>query len=109
MSERETRELTTPNGHKVVIKTYLTARELRAVEAVYATGASISPDRPVTVEGSVMYKAQDELLKQALVSVNGVSENCSEKLLDLRKSDFDFVLGEVDKISREVADVKKGQ
>ena len=34
MSERETKEITTPGGHKVVIKTYLTAREANALKQV---------------------------------------------------------------------------
>ena len=80
---RVTKEITTPGGHQLIIKTYLTARE--------TMGFLDSLDLPNS-------KKSEMLMEQAVVSLNGSTENISERLLDLPLAEYTAVLNEVNAI-----------
>lgn len=95
--ERETKTLTTPSKQTVVIKTYLTGREFRQIEQVFTSKAEIGADGQATgsFKGTLVQEAEDALITQAVVSVNGKSENCREALLDFPRADFQYVVKEL--------------
>lgn len=105
MSDRETKELKTPiDGHTVVIKTYLTGREYREIENVFLRQAKVDVAGQTSgnFDGSVVKLAEDKLIEQAVVSVDGSSEDILNKVLDFKSGDTTFVV-------RELNDMKYGE
>jgi hypothetical protein len=111
--ERETKTITTPiEKHTVVIKTYLTGGEKRAIN-----NAAI-PQR-VNYEGSkesindinlvdVMNAGEDAVLKNIIVSINGNSNiDFVKTVLDMRSEDSDFVLSQVKEVADGLTEEKK--
>jgi hypothetical protein len=91
MSERETKEFTTPGGHKLVLKTYLTAREaMPVIDKQDLTGTQ---------------KAQ-ELASSAIVSMDGSNEGISEKLLDLPLQEYTAILKELTELVSDLKETK---
>jgi len=80
MSERPTKEFTTPGGLKVVIKTYLTAREAMPV-----------------IDGKTLtdMERSQKLAAAAIVSIDGATEGVDEKLLDLPVQEYTAILTEI--------------
>ena len=92
MAERETREFTTPGGHKVVLKTYLIAREFNPI-------ADAKDD----------LKNSEKTLKLAevgIVTIDGSPENVSERLLDLPLSDYTAVVKELNQLFSDLTETK---
>lgn len=90
--ERETTELKIA-GHTLVVKTYLTGREMREVTNKYSSavkmdmgmgGTPTMKDIDLTVSG----EAEDLKIKLAVVSFDGKTENISDLLLDLPNDDY---------------------
>lgn len=108
--ERETIEFTTTNGHKIVLKAYLTVRELRAIEAVYLRAGKIDElgkphfdASPEMIQGS-----EDEAIKQSVVAVDGKTENVLDEILNFKsKKDFDEIKAKIDEMSKTDEDKKK--
>lgn len=113
MAERETKTITTPvDGKVLVIKTYVTGREMRAIENIFVTGADIDPvtqQAKHAITGETADQAQDKLIETVVVSVDGSAENVVNTILDFKKPDYDFVIKEIQAVSRgsEFADKKK--
>jgi hypothetical protein len=80
MSERETKEFTTPQGHKLVLKTYLTARELM----------------PITDDKDLKDSAKTHKLAEAgIVSLGGDTQNIGERMLDLPVTEYTAIVKEL--------------
>jgi hypothetical protein len=80
MTDRPTKTVQTEGGHTVVIKTYLTAREtMPAVD---------TPDLPNS-------KKTQLIAEQAIVSLDGSSENIGDRLLDLPLAEYTDIIKEV--------------
>lgn len=109
--DREQVEFTTTNGHKISVKTYLTAREARAIEAVYLRGGEVDEfGKPhFKAAASMIQEAEDETIKQMVISVNGQTENILDTILNFKKKDFDEIKAKLDEILRAGADDKKKQ
>jgi hypothetical protein len=110
MSERETKEIKTPvDNHVLIIKTYLTGREYREIEAVFLSMSKISPDGSQVTEmnGSVVKQAEDKLIEQAVVSVDGSTEKMLDTILDFKRNDFNFVITELNTMRYGEIDGKK--
>jgi len=93
--ERETREIETPIGkHKVVLKTYLTGREQRAIEAIYLGTVKYELEtqtvRP-SFTGTTAQEAENEAIRQQIVSVDGKADDVLNTVLDMHADDFQFV------------------
>lgn len=102
--EREYIDFATPKTQtKIVIKAWLTGREKRAIQSVYLNNASFK-DEAVEIKGDLVTKAQDEAIKTVVVSVGevkGDADKVLEALLDLHDEDYQFVLKEINKMTRE--------
>jgi hypothetical protein len=95
---RETREITTPGGRKVVLHTYLTARESNELKKFILKDAKLS-----VVEGREVFEGlsagiaidqEQKLLELAVVSIDGKTENIGEQLLDLPDEDYRAIVDE---------------
>jgi hypothetical protein len=74
---RETKPLTTPGGHKVVLYTYLTARE---------TLPLLSDEKLSTQQKS------QKLAVTAIFSLDGSPDDIENRILDLTLPDYTFLL-----------------
>lgn len=100
--QRETKEIITPGGVKVIIKTWISAREanivkqpmLQAMKVDVGTGSTSS-----TINGDFMIEQEKNLLKVLVVSVNGDDKDPVDNLLDnYPNADYQAVIAEVNKI-----------
>jgi hypothetical protein len=105
MSERETRELTTPGGHKVVLRTYLTGREANDLKSVMYGALKMNMEDAQSgkvnvsdVPGTFLVEQERKALGFLLVSIDGNSTTPLEALLDLPASEYEAVKTEVDQI-----------
>lgn len=111
MQERETKTITTPSGVDLVVKTYLTGREKREI-----TNSFLNPNIKYNIEKSdvsgfnagSMDAQQDVAFKLIVVSVDGKKDNdivdgkpfsICDAILDMRDSDYEFVVFEINKIT----------
>ncbi len=99
MSDRETRDITTPGGKILVIKSYITPREANAIREILIKGASVDLNDmdakidKVPAENLVAFS--NAMLKDVVVSYDGKTENILDVLLDLKDlKEFNFILVE---------------
>lgn len=74
MESRETKDITTPGGHVIVLNTYITGHEKRALQYPYfKEAADFKPE--ILAEkgkaGAIFEATQDLALKTVIVSVDG--------------------------------------
>ncbi len=86
---RETKELTTVGGHKVVYNAHLTGREVLNVIRRDKTGTN---DMANSIDEAI------EVMKVALVSLDDSSDNVVERVQDLNLEDY----GEVAVVVKEL-------
>jgi len=98
---RETKEIKTPiDGHKVEIKTYITGREQEQIDDILFSQIKVSAGTNINVKelgGSFMTDQTHKLIEIMVVSVNDKKENILDAILDMKKADYQFVLGELNK------------
>jgi hypothetical protein len=91
MSERQTKQFETPGGRKLVIKTYLTAREVM----------------PVTDEKNLKQSEKTQKLAEAgIVSIDGSTENIGDTLLDLPLSEYTSIIKELTGLISDLTETK---
>ena len=92
--DRPTKEITTPGGVTVVVKTYLTAREVNDTLKQILGTTGVSPDTKIELSAVVGIDRNIKLVEAAVVSLDGSSENIPERLGDLPINDWQFILKE---------------
>src|SRR5579884_104667 len=102
---RETKELLTPGGHKVVIHTYLTGREKSAIDGAITSALKLTPSlnpaekaKASEVSGAFYAEVEQKMMQYMVVSVDGETTSPLDTLLDLPSPEYDFVKKEVDSI-----------
>ena len=105
--ERNTKEVVTVGGHKVVLNTYLTGGEGQQLKAVLFNGMKMSMDdltsgvaKVTDVPAGIVLDQQRKAFEFLVVSVDGVKENAVKLLEDLPSSDFEEIEKEIDTIRR---------
>lgn len=109
---RETKTLTTPiNKHEVVINTWLTGREKRQISNAMLENTTVdgNENAQFNLTPEMVNKSQDKSIELIVKSVDGQTDDLVNKVLDMRDSDYDYVIAEVNKISQGQKDeeVKK--
>ena len=112
--ERETITIKTPiSGTILILNTYLTGREKRALTNIYLTGDmefDTEEGKVKKMDYSLIDKAQDLAFKTIIVSIDGKIEgeiSIIETILDLREDDMKFVIKEVDKVTNPKEEEEK--
>lgn len=103
--ERETKNITTPvSQQKIVVKTYVTGREKRAISDIYLD-AGITVDMNSkniqNAKSAAINKAQDLAFTTIVVSVDESTENILETILKMRSKDFEFLVEEINNITAD--------
>jgi hypothetical protein len=94
--ERTNHEITTPGGHTVVVKEYLTAREVNAILAdLFKTQEVSADDKSPKLSMLVGIQRNVKLVEAAVISLDGSIENLGERLQDLPSKDYTAILTEV--------------
>lgn len=103
--DRETKEITTPGNHKVVLRTYLTGKESNELKAIMYADLKIDASDAASGKVALADMPADFILKQEqkaiallLVSVDGNPDAAVAALEDLPEADYNAVLAEVQKI-----------
>ena len=103
--ERETVTIKTPKDNReVVIKTYLTGSEKRAIANAsipsrisYANHSDSINDIDVA---AMMNAAEDAVIKTVVVSIDSKSNiDFVKEVLDMRSEDSDYVIAEIKKVA----------
>ena len=103
--QRETKEVTTPAGKKLILKTYITARERNELRNVYLSAMKLDTENGATqvkeVGGAVLEQAERKLLEVAIVEYDGkvATTDVLNALLDGTPTEYDFVVAEANKIN----------
>jgi hypothetical protein len=94
--ERQNHEITTPGGHTVVVKEYLTAREVNGVLTdLFKTQEVSADDKAPKLSMLVGIQRNIKLVEAAVVSLDGSTDNLAERLQDLPSKDYTAVHTEV--------------
>lgn len=109
---REVKVITTQNGTKVEVYTYITGREAREVSNVFLEGMKFQvgadgQTKTNEVSAAIGSQAQDKAIELLVKSVNGATDKVLATVLDLPKADFDEVIAEIDKIQTGLTAQKK--
>lgn len=109
-TQRPTKEITTPiDGKKVILKEWVTGAEMRQIEAVYIEGANYDPnstERP-RMTAETYLRASNKTIEMVVISVDGITENIADLVIEMKKPDYDFVLAEIDAVTKGTAFKKK--
>lgn len=88
--QRETKEVTTISGKKVVVQAYLTAREMQEINT-----SIIGDQRTDVTEGAKLSLPvtagiawEKKILEKALVSIDGDTNTPVEKILDFSNEEY---------------------
>jgi hypothetical protein len=98
---KDTQELTTPSGHRVIARTYLTGADKRANRRIIL---DMSSDGKPTADA--IDTAENSLISQVIVSIDDVSEDVVDKVLSLPGADYDFIIDTINEVAAGV-DKKK--
>lgn len=110
MSDRETKKVLTPVGnHEIVMNTYVTGRENRAIVQSMVKGMSLDGKGEVkNMDAAVIKDSEDVAFATVIVSVDGHKDgdevdgkrfSIVEEILDMHVKDYNFVVKETNKIS----------
>ncbi len=102
--QRETKSFATPSGIEIVLKTYLTAREANSIKDEMYKMMKIDPQTGGSkseITGEFLLEQERKALALLVVSINGNSENILETLLDMRNSDYQSIVKEMNSIQAE--------
>lgn len=105
---RETKTITTPAGNQaIVLNLYITGREFEYVQAPLFEAMSV--DQPSLI-GEVkmnniniakVNESTHRLLEKIVVSVDGRTDAILDTLLDMRQSDYQFIVDAVNELSKK--------
>jgi hypothetical protein len=105
MPERETKTITTPAGHTVVLRTYLTGREANELKAVMFTALKMNIEDAQSgkvnigdVPGTFLVEQERRAFEILLVSIDGNTTAPIDVLLDLPSTEYEAVVKEVNMI-----------
>lgn len=109
--DRETKEVVLPSGAKVSLYTYITARERNQFrdELYKDVRINMNPtgqNDMSGVGGESLLKAEHKALEVVMVSLNGSTENCIERLLDGSPQDYDAVVAAVNEVTGTLSQAK---
>ena len=100
---RETTTITTPNGHTIEAKAYLTGRESRELQKAIYEDAELRGGQggkmEATMRASAIFRAQEATIRLLVIAVDGNKENPGEAVDNLRAEDYNSIIAALDKIA----------
>lgn len=105
--ERETKEITTPNGHKIKIYTYLTGREARQIDDISISAIDLSNNTRQSIDPKTIRMAEDKMIELLVLSVDDDVNDVLDAILDLPAVDYTFVFSELESLVGNMENAKK--
>ena len=105
--DRETKELTTQSGDKVVIKSWLTGGENEAIQDIFLASQEIGQQSDIKIKGSLITDANHKTIETVVVSVNGDDKDILKKCLNLKAKDYKFIIDEINKTLKDDISAEK--
>ena len=103
--ERETKAITTPAGHNVVLRSYLTGREANELKSVLFADLKLNVEDVQSgkiaigdIPASFLVKQEEKAIELLIVAVDDMIENASQKVLDFPEADYQAVVEAVNAI-----------
>lgn len=105
-ASRPTKEITTTNGHKAVLRAWISFQEYREIMSIYMRAMRVQSDGKGAetaelsgAQADTMLAAQDAALKRIVVSLDGSTENVLERMQNLPNDDAQEIVAAVEAIS----------
>ena len=98
----ETKTIKTSGGHEVVLKSYLTGREMNEVMKFALKGSVINELGKSELSGESLVSLEEKALEFLAVSVDGNAENAFETICNLPASEY----AEVAQVVYQIVDIK---
>ncbi len=97
----DTTNFETKGGRKVVLKSFVTARDMRVLKDMYLAVAKFDQKGGEIFDVNVekANEIENKTLELVVVSVDGETEGIIEKLLDLPAHDYNEIFEEVQKVA----------
>ena len=97
----ETKELTTAGGHTVVLKSFVTARDMRVLKDMYLAVAKFDQKggEIFDIDIEKANEIENKTLELVVVSLDGGTEGILEKLLDLPSRDYNEIFEQVQEVT----------
>lgn len=99
MSTRETKTITV-DSHTFEVKTYATAREVKAIQSSYFKGAKVEiiGEQPKISEfnPAVQGEVEKAMIAEMVVTFDGTTDNIVERCLDLPNEVYTELVAELD-------------
>src|SRR5438105_15938549 len=102
---RDTREFTTPGGHKVILNAYLTGREAQELKSIMFSSLKMNMDDVQNskigigdMPSGFLIEQEKKALSYLLVSIDGDVSAPIDTLLDLPSTEYNAVVFEINKI-----------
>jgi len=87
------------------LKTYLTAGEKRQLRSIFLRSmeVEVKEGKPEIqkVSGAILDEAENKAIELTVVSLDGSGENILSRLLELPVEEYDFIMAEINKVTRE--------
>jgi len=103
--ERETKTIKTPNGHSLEITTYATGREVRNIEAKYYAKAKLDlvagQPKITDMDLSAQFEVEQEMVRLLVKKIDDKTEDVLNIVLDLRSEDYEFVIKELNEVTKK--------
>ena len=97
----ETKTIKTQSGREVVLRTFITARDMRILKALYLAVAKfdVKGGEVFDVDAKKAEEIENKTLELVVVSVDGDKEGIVEKLLEFPSSDYNEVFEAVGEVT----------
>ncbi len=103
--ERETKTIKTPNGHTIIIKSYATGREVRNIESKYYQKSKLElvggQPKITDMDLSAQFEVEQEMIRLLVDSIDGSTDDVTNKVLDLRSQDYEAVIAELNEVTKK--------
>ena len=103
-NQRDTITIETPaDKHSVILNAYITGREKRNLNNIFQAWQVGLGDKGMISDKKdtkgMIENAENEAIKTVVVSVDGISENVLDKVLDMKSDDYVFVIKKINEIT----------
>lgn len=106
--KRPVKTIKTPlSKQSVVMNSYMKGREFEELQKVYLEPMEITGEQEFKVSGSVATEATHKTIELMVVSIDGDKENILDKILDMRREDYEAVINAINETTGSESTVKK--
>lgn len=110
MEDRETFEIKTPAGKTVILRSWITGKESQSIDSAMFAGLETTGEGKKLapkLSPTMLADQENASIKAVVVSIDGKDNDIVSTVLNLRKSEYDFIVKHVSKVVNGELDEKK--